>query len=178
MTTIDWKFLGIREGRRLKAYVPDAENSRSGVTIATGVDLGSVDPASLPSSLKARLSPYCGIRGLVAVQKLQESPLEISSDEADQLDQWACGRILSTLETDWNRDSKTLWKDLPDPLATVVFSVTWQYGTPWVRCPKFWKACTSLDIKAVLHELRNFGDAYSTRHEEEATYLESHSLGA
>ena len=37
---IDFTFIEKLEGYRLEGYVPDAENSQSGVTIASGFDLG------------------------------------------------------------------------------------------------------------------------------------------
>ena len=40
---IDFNFISKLEGgRKTKGYVPDPEGSRSGVTIATGVDLGKL----------------------------------------------------------------------------------------------------------------------------------------
>ena len=41
MSNIDWDFILEQEGFRLKGYVPDAKNSKSGVTIASGFDLGA-----------------------------------------------------------------------------------------------------------------------------------------
>jgi Bacterial toxin homologue of phage lysozyme, C-term len=42
---VDWKFIGTLEGAGiLKGYVPVSQTSNSGVTIATGVDLGQGQP--------------------------------------------------------------------------------------------------------------------------------------
>ena len=47
---IDFAFISSCEGgQRLKAYVPDPEHSESGVTLATGFDLGCRDIAALRS---------------------------------------------------------------------------------------------------------------------------------
>jgi type VI secretion system secreted protein VgrG len=37
---IDFSFIGQLEGNKTEGYVPDPENSNSGVTIASGFDIG------------------------------------------------------------------------------------------------------------------------------------------
>ena len=58
---IDWHFIGELEGQSvLTGYVPDPEISASGVTIATGVDLGQLTPAELRNmALPLSLSTFC-----------------------------------------------------------------------------------------------------------------------
>ena len=47
---IDWDFIKEREGKAiLKAYVPDPHGSQSGVTVASGVDLGQQTREGLES---------------------------------------------------------------------------------------------------------------------------------
>ncbi len=65
--SIDHEFIGELEGSRKKGYVPDPKNSKSGVTIATGFDLGArniVDlrKLELPSDLITKLTPYLGMK--------------------------------------------------------------------------------------------------------------------
>src|SRR5690606_21320176 len=61
---VDWEFISDREGGRLlKAYVPEAEKSKSGVTVGTGVDLGArsegdIDKLEISDDLKKKLKPY------------------------------------------------------------------------------------------------------------------------
>src|SRR6185503_18482812 len=74
--TIDWKFIGTLEGAGiLKGYVPVSKTSNSGVTIATGVDLGQaseqqIDNWAIDDSLKTKLKPYCGLKKQDAVDFL------------------------------------------------------------------------------------------------------------
>ena len=89
---IKWDFVSEREGgQQLTGYVPAVEVSESGVTVATGVDLGqrsksSIDALPIPDDLKAKLKPYAGLKTQVAVDVLARSPLTITQDEADALD--------------------------------------------------------------------------------------------
>src|SRR5215216_283993 len=72
---VDWDFIDEREGVHTTGYVPNGSNRRpdanSGVTIATGFDLGrrSVDDLrrlGLDDDLVALLTPYLGLRGQAA----------------------------------------------------------------------------------------------------------------
>ena len=64
---IDWDFISSLEGgQHLAGYVPAADVSESGVTIATGIDLGqrtegSIDALAIPDQLKTKLKPYAGL---------------------------------------------------------------------------------------------------------------------
>jgi len=75
---IDYGFLSAREGgSRTIGYVPAASASRSGVTIATGFDLGQrgeddLARLGLPSALIAKLKPYLGKRSQDAVDALKK----------------------------------------------------------------------------------------------------------
>ena len=55
----------------------------------------------------------------------------------------------------------------------MIASVSFQYGVNLnTRTPNFWKAVSSQNWMLAIHELRNFGDAYSTRRKKEAKLLE------
>ena len=63
----------------------------SGVTIATGVDLGQTDAEEmdaygLPRDLIETLSPYFCLSGRRAINRLAQRPLTISADDAEVLD--------------------------------------------------------------------------------------------
>ena len=89
---IDWTFIGEQEGAGVcKGYVPLANTSESGVTIATGVDLGQRSAASLATlglspALQAKLAPYCGMKKQAAQAFLDANPLTITTDECTQID--------------------------------------------------------------------------------------------
>ena len=90
--TIDWHFIAALEGAGiLNGYVPVAETSNSGVTIASGVDLGQTGPRQIDfwpidDALKIRLRLYCGLRRQDAVDFLRAHPLTISRSECEEID--------------------------------------------------------------------------------------------
>ncbi len=61
---IDWNFIAKEEGKRiLKGYVPLPDKSKSGVTIASGFDLGQHNESDLKglklsAALMKKLKPY------------------------------------------------------------------------------------------------------------------------
>jgi len=89
---INFRFISDREsGQRLTGYVPHAQGSNSGVTVATGVDIGQCDQNqingwNIPATLKAKLLPYVKpLTGQSAQDLLDHQPLTITKDEADVL---------------------------------------------------------------------------------------------
>ncbi len=89
MMNIDWTFISQHEGgQKLEGYWP---GRNSGVTVATGVDLGQrnmidLNRLNLTPDLKKKLEPYLGIKGDPARRLLAERPLKITKMDADQLD--------------------------------------------------------------------------------------------
>jgi hypothetical protein len=172
---IDWPFIGTLEGRRLSGYVPNPKGSNSGVTIGTGVDLGQIGPAELSAlspSLQAALQPYVGLRGQAAVDFLQGHPLALTGADIDALDGVVDGASVTPLRAAYFKSTDKNFDTLPDACQTVMASVTFQYGTPWLRCPKFWSSCVARDWRMAVAILNDFGDAYSTRRKKEAAYLQ------
>ena len=72
-------------GQILTGYVPK-KSSKSGVTIASGLDLGNFDLNKLDISdeLKAKLQPYVGLKGNEAAKVAAK--LVVSEEEANQID--------------------------------------------------------------------------------------------
>lgn len=182
---IDFAFIGRFEGFSLVGYVPrdhaGAVEGNSGVTVATGVDLGSMNPArldalSIPDDLKAVLRPYLGAKGEMAVRLVESIALTLTKDEAEALDAAVLAPFIAALRTLYNRyvlPGLRGWNDLSDRRQTVIASVGWQYGDLPERCPKFWLACVHQDWPAAVAELRSFGDRYPTRRNAEADLLAS-----
>lgn len=174
---IDWRFIASLEGADvLTGYVPNPEGSRSGVTIASGVDLGHIlrsELAQLPADLQAILAPYVGKVGAAAMQALKSAPLRISEDQAKALDAVAESAIAGPLRVSYNAYGGIgQFEKLPDRAQTVICSVAYQYGTNLAgRCPRFWGACVRRDWQAVISELHAFDDDYESRHLKEAAYL-------
>ncbi|AQS36628.1 hypothetical protein Sps_01462 [Shewanella psychrophila] len=175
-TMVNFGFISRLEGGPVcKGYVPDPEHSNSGVTIATGFDLGQRSHNDLqnllPQSLVPILSPYCGMTKQDAVAYLVLAPLEISIDEADLIDLCVKSQLLEQLQYRYNRVSNVSFNRLPERCQTVVASVSFQYGNLANRCPKFWQKSMSQDWIGLVQELRDFGDRYPTRRNQEADYL-------
>jgi len=71
MSNIDFDFILKQEGFETQGYVPDAENSNSGVTIASGFDLGArtiEDLKGLPETIVEKLKPFLGFTKLKAAE--------------------------------------------------------------------------------------------------------------
>jgi hypothetical protein len=172
---IDWDFIGQLEGYLLKGYVPNPETSNSGVTVGSGVDLGQMQASqltSLPPDLQALLTPYLGLKKQAAVAALAAQPLTITAAQADALDALARGGALTFIQRLYDRATAAgAFDALPNQAQTVIASVSFQYGNLALRCPKFWGICVAQNWAGAVHELQNFGDAYSMRRNREAAYL-------
>ena len=56
-------------------------------------------------------------------------------------------------------------------MQTVIASVAFQYGYLAKRCPNFWRYAITQNTQAMIRELVDFGDRYTTRRWREASYL-------
>lgn len=178
---IDYSFLSAREGgTRLDGYVPAPADSKSGVTIATGFDLGQRNRADLgalglPLSLVDKLAPYVGITRFDAKRLLEKTPLRISLLEARLIDNVVKHDHLVKLVARYAASSHNTRKvdffSLPAEAQTVIASLSFQYGTLSVKAPRIWKMVSSQDWSAAVRELRNFEDLYPTRRHLEADLL-------
>ncbi len=178
---IDYKFLSDLEGgSKTFGYVPAAGVSKSGVTIATGFDLGQRDESDLKSLkldaiLIAKLKPYLGAKSASAQSLLKKTPLIINLNQAQLIDKAVKSSHIIQLKLKYNAvtGNKKKFIDLPPQAQTVITSVSFQYGVGLnVRAPKFWKAVTSQDWQETIKLLKAFGDAYPTRRKKEAALLE------
>ncbi|MCG8427991.1 MAG: pesticin C-terminus-like muramidase [Chromatiales bacterium] len=178
---IDYQFLSNLEGGcKTTGYVPAAAVSKSGVTIATGFDLGQRDEndlkqLKLDASLITKLKPYLGAQGTTAQDLLKSSPLTIDLAEAKAIDKAVKSAHITKLKFKYNAAPGNTKKfiDIPPQAQTVIASVSFQYGVGLnIRTPKFWKAVTSQDWPKAIKILKAFGDAYPTRRKKEAALLE------
>jgi hypothetical protein len=173
---INWTFIVARETRATVGYVPKA--GRSGVTIASGVDLGQIDAKTLrrwglADALVSQLAPYTKLTETAAEQFLAANPLVISGADVDLIDAAARADHIEKLAEDYDGDTggEPAFAELPSEAQTVIASVAWQYGDVRRRCPNFWRAATRQDWHGLYDELMHFGDAYPTRRSLEAAYL-------
>jgi GH24 family phage-related lysozyme (muramidase) len=169
---INYEFISKLEGMSLIGYVPDPEHSNSGVTIASGFDLGArrlSDLIGLPKQLIDKLTPYLGLKGAEAQSKLLSCPLRITEEECVKINKFAHQEAAERLFDEWEGD--TPFNELSEREQTVVASVSFQYGS-LTRTPNFKRQVESGDWDAAIKNLRNFGDRYPTRRNTEANYLE------
>jgi GH24 family phage-related lysozyme (muramidase) len=178
---INFKFLSNLEGgSKTTGYVPAAGVSKSGVTIATGFDLGQRNEKDLKSlklnaALITKLKPYLGSKAANAQALLKKSPLVINSIQASAIDKAVKSEHISKLKLKYNTaaGNKKKFIDIPHQAQTVITSVSFQYGVGLnIRAPKFWKAVTSQNWSEATKLLKAFGDAYPTRRRKEAALLE------
>lgn len=169
---IDFDFIATLEGGcRVTGYVPAAGVSQSGVTIATGFDLGCRDDRDLVAlgfseSLIGKLKPYLGLRTYEAQNFLVRKPLVITQPEAHFINSCVKSNAIAQLI-----DNYPDFEALSNECQTVIVSVAFQYGNLEKRCPKFWKFCIAKDWENVIVELNNFCDRYPTRRKKESQLL-------
>lgn len=169
---IDWNFIREKEGFELGGYVPDKNKSKSGVTIASGFDLGQRnegDLQGLPPTIIQKLTPYLGIKGEEANKKA--SNLTITEDEANIINEFVKTKSLNKLSSDWENATGYSLSELSDAQATTLASVAFQYGDMKSKTPKFWKYATSGNWDKAYNELMDFKDKYPTRRKSEADLL-------
>lgn len=182
---IDWTFIGRLEGAGIaRGYVPNPDGSNSGVTVATGFDLGQrsrndIAAMGLPVDLTLKLMPYAGLRGRAAVAFLSGHPLVLAGDEVAAIDgavRAAFVRRLAALYDAALSSGGDLarFEDLPACAQTVIASVAYQYGLDLEhRTPRFWSTVVTQNWSDAVTELRSFGDAYGRRRAQEADLLET-----
>jgi GH24 family phage-related lysozyme (muramidase) len=178
---IDYQFLSDLEGGcNTIGYVPASGVSKSGVTIATGFDLGQrsendLKSLNLDAALILKLKPYLGVKATDAKTLIKKKPLEITPSQAQAIEKAVKARHISQLKLKYNSAVGNTKKfvDVPSEAQTVIASVSFQYGVNLkIRAPKFWKAATSQDWPQVVKILKSFGDAYPTRRRKEAALME------
>ncbi|HET7410351.1 MAG TPA: pesticin C-terminus-like muramidase [Paracoccaceae bacterium] len=178
---IDYAFIAAREGGiRLDGYVPDALLSGSGVTIATGFDLGQrrrsdLVALGLPSRLTDQLAPYLGAKRQDARKLIGERPLRITMADALLINRTFKQKFVKELAAAYaaspHNSREKAFFELPAQAQTVIASVAFQYGNLASEAPRFWQAACARDWPATIAELRNFGDSYDSRRHLEADLL-------
>lgn len=152
---VDSAFLAREEGRRLKGYVPKTRTGaalgRSGVTVATGVDLGqwSVEEFErlvLPGDLKVKVRFYLGHKGETAIRLLEGRPLHLTNREAELLDVAIHARIINDLARRFEFATARRFDELPGAVQTVLASLAINFGPGQLATmAKTWSLISSLD---------------------------------
>ena len=177
---IDFNFIKENEGKAItKAYIPENNDGsvmgQSGVTIASGFDLGQQDATSisgLSKELQDKLIPYLGAKKDKAVAKLKETGgLELSIEEVNEIDMMAKEQYSRRIKESYSKLTGKNFDELPSNVQTVIADIQFQYGTNYGRTPKFAGIIqeiadnpSNIDSYMKLEkELRNFGDDYGSR---------------
>ena len=136
----------------------------SGVTIATGCDLGQTTLDTLrryglkDETLLGILARYIGKKKDAALRTLYAYPLTITREQAEALDHAVHGGYLNTyVRPAYDAASKVKFDDLPVQAQAVVMSVCFQKGCGGVRrdWPKTWKYLTTQDWAKASYELQH-----------------------
>ncbi|MBQ9536599.1 MAG: hypothetical protein IJU79_02290 [Desulfovibrionaceae bacterium] len=151
----------------------------SGVTIATGVDLGQTDVPSLQGygicqATIDKLVPYIGLKTSRAIHKLSKLPLTITKVEADELD--SClhlGYLNRYVRPAYDRESKIKFDDLPQEAQAAIFSICYQKGVGGTRkgAPKTWRYFVNQQWEDACRELIHGFNAYAARRRLEGLLL-------
>ena len=124
----------------------------SGVTIATGVDLGQTDAdtllrGGLEAGITAMLRPYLGLRRDAAIRKLHARPLTIAPDTAHALDSAMLGIHAGRISAHYDSFGPAVpFAGLPWQAQAAIFSLLYQRGIgASAKAPKTWAALTRGD---------------------------------
>ena len=191
---IDFEVIYKHEDFRTTGYVPRVGSNKnpdanSGVTIASGFDLGEKTKEELREIFRDNpkivqtLLPFIGKKGAAAAKIAGN--LVVDEFTARQIDVAFQRHFTKKLRDSWERGTAALftsspfeenvptWDELPTHQATTIASVAYQYGAESLpkRTPKFWGYATRGDWYGVEHELMHFGDETPDRREAEAKYL-------
>lgn len=145
-TNIDFPFVAELEESSEFGYVPwgkgAPKGNHSGVTVATGFDLGGRKEEELrilkvSEPLIEKLKPYLGKQQQDACNALARKPLTLTAKEAEELDAIEFENKAKEIIKRWNALAKkkgaTRFEDLTQGQQTALFSRTYQHGPGWVR---------------------------------------------
>ena len=118
-------------GARPERYIP---MGASGVTVATGVDLGQTSEAELtsmgvPHGIIVKVRPYLGLKKVKAVFALYKRPLLIQKADADTLDECMHRHHARMISERYDREAgRGAFENLPWQAQAVIFSLLYQCG--------------------------------------------------
>ena len=181
---INWEFIGELEGKGKQiGYVPvdDKGNiiGKSGVTIGTGVDLGTKDKKfftdmNISEELITKLEPFLKLKGGDAL--LQAEKLRLSENEVKELDTAIKNKYTKDIINKYEKDSGKNFEDLSSEQQTVITSVAFQHGLKQTTSYKFWNQVITDDWEGAIANLRDWDGTgkpsqTQTRRDKEADLL-------
>ena len=165
---IDVNFVQCHEGFLCCGYVPIDSTTgqvlgQSGVTVGSGVDLGSKTSNMLisigvSSTIVSKLDPYYGLKKNDAACAAIEIPLTLTCNEAQSLTDKVKDDIVTQAQQRYDQEKASdsaLFDDLPRGVRTAIVDIWFQFGTPGAY-PTFWGYVRSNDWDNAIKELRDF----------------------
>jgi hypothetical protein len=187
---IDWDWIAKHiegEGFR-KGYVPiDKRTGKiigtSGVTIATGVDLGTKDrkffeDIGVSEGIILKLEPFFQLKGEEALKNAKK--LELSASEVKEVDTAIRKKYTNDVINAYEKDSGKNFEDLTSAQQTITASVALQHGDLKTSAPDFWDQVLNDEWDDVIANLRDWDGTgkpsqTQTRRDKEANLLEGKS---
>lgn len=151
----------------------------SGVTIATGCDLGQTDQKTLcqfglPARIAELFRPYYGKRKTRAIEVLHKKPLTISEAQARLLNEAVHNGYLDCyVRPAYDGCSAVKFDDVPPQAQAVIMSLCFQKGCGGVRrdWPKVWDHLTHQRWREASQELCTGFTQYISRRKTEGALL-------
>ncbi|MGB4984398.1 MAG: pesticin C-terminus-like muramidase, partial [Erysipelotrichaceae bacterium] len=195
-TEIDFEFLSKEEGYQIRhGYLPMNKKKvicgQSGITIATGFDIGQNNRKDLESyhfssDLEGKLMPFVGAKKEDARKMLPLAKKTIlTKKEANEIDFKAKGRHIKAAVNSWNKsrlENTPMFNELTPAQQTVLLSRTFHQGLgmPKTRvAQKFYQAALKNDWISAENNLRNYNvkeQWYKDRVSNEANLLKNERL--
>lgn len=153
----------------------------SGVTIATGCDLGQTTMAvlqgyGLPQAVCSKLLRYIGLKEDAAIRALHDAPLNVTPEDAAAIDRAVhSGYLHRYVVPCYNKsDPRQPFENIPEAAQTVIMSLVYQLGCAGVkrRGPKTWQALLDGNWEDAGKKLcTQWGESYPQRRKIEGQYL-------
>ncbi len=186
---IDWDWIAKLEGEGFrKGYVPiDKRTGKivgtSGVTIATGVDLGTKDrkffeDIGVSEGIILKLEPFFQLKGEEALKNAKK--LELFASEVKELDTAIRKKYTNDVINAYEKDSGKNFEDLTSAQQTITASVALQHGDLKTSAPDFWDQVLNDEWDDAIANLRDWDGTgkpsqTQTRRDKEANLLEGKS---
>jgi len=186
---IDWDWIAKLEGEGFrKGYVPiDKRTGKivgtSGVTIATGVDLGTKDrkffeDIGVSEGIILKLEPFFQLKGEEALKNAKK--LELFASEVKELDTAIRKKYTNDVINAYEKDSGKNFEDLTSAQQTIIASVASQHGLKRTTSYDFWDQVLNDEWDDAIANLRDWDGTgkpsqTQTRRDKEANLLEGKS---
>jgi len=182
---IDYQFIKDHEGELLlDGYVPQDKNGKvlgkSGVTIASGFDIGQKSPQEIKNIFKndptliSTFLPYVGVQKNDAVKLLETKPLSITLQQAQKTDDLIMNYQTTRLENIYGNRTKSDFSSLPANVQTAVADAAFQYGPSSKNLTTVYTQTAQGNYSGAATSLQNLGKAepaYASRRNDEANLL-------